>query len=342
MNRLMMNVGVAAIAAVAGSANAQCKSTTTAAGWEKDGACESATAKSGCESGWAQGEGAQATVSNVAWQGPKRDIVDTAVNAGQFTILAKALTEAGLLEALKGEGPFTVFAPTDEAFGKLPEGTVEMLLKPENKKLLVSILTYHVVPGKVTAEKVVKLDNAGTLNGQRVDIKTRDGKVSVDGANVIATDVMASNGVIHVIDTVIMPETKDIVGVASENGSFGTLIAAAKATGLVGALTGDGPITVFAPTDEAFAALPPGTVEMLLKPENKDKLRSILLYHVVSGRVYSDQAAKMKSAETLQGGSFKITPSGETLKIDSASVITADVEASNGVVHVIDSVIMPE
>ncbi len=348
MNRLMTTIGAATVAAMAGAAHAQCDSTKTA-GWEKDGSCSDSAMAAGCsdsaktaacESGW--GEGGQASVQSVAWEGPKMDIVDTAVGAGQFTILAKALTEAGLVDALKGEGPFTVFAPTDEAFGKLPEGTLEELLKPENKKKLISILTYHVVPGKVLAEDVVELEFAGTLNGQRVTIANKTDRVLIDNARVIATDVMASNGVIHVVDTVIMPETKNIVGVASEAGSFGTLIAAAKAAGLVEALTGDQPLTVFAPTDEAFAALPPGTVESLLKPENKDQLKSILLYHVVAGRVYSDQAAKLDSAKTLQGSSFDIKAWDDSLKVDGAKVLAADIEASNGVVHVIDRVILPE
>jgi len=134
------------------------------------------------------------------------DIVDTAVSAGSFTTLAAALDAAGLAETLKGEGPFTVFAPTDEAFAKLPEGTVETLLKPENREQLTAILTYHVVPGAVSAEQVVSLKEATTVNGQAVDIAVTGSAVTVDGANVVATDIMASNGVIHVIDTVILPE----------------------------------------------------------------------------------------------------------------------------------------
>ena len=133
------------------------------------------------------------------------DIVDTAVNAGDFQTLAAALEAAGLIETLKGDGPFTVFAPTDEAFGKLPEGTVESLLQPENVDQLVAVLTYHVVPGAVTAEQVVTLDQAATVNGQAVDISVGD-SVMVDNAKVIATDIMATNGVIHVIDSVILPK----------------------------------------------------------------------------------------------------------------------------------------
>ncbi len=133
------------------------------------------------------------------------DIVDTAISAGQFETLAAALKAADLVDTLKGEGPFTVFAPTDEAFAKLPEGTVANLLKPENRDQLVAILTYHVVPGSVPAADVVKLGSATTVNGANVEILVSDNGVQVDSANVIKTDIAASNGIIHVIDSVILP-----------------------------------------------------------------------------------------------------------------------------------------
>ncbi|HHF0509376.1 TPA: fasciclin domain-containing protein [Vibrio diabolicus] len=136
----------------------------------------------------------------------KADIVDVATENGSFNTLVAAVKAADLVDTLKGEGPFTVFAPTDDAFAKLPDGTVDMLLMPENKDKLVSILTYHVVPGKVMAADVVKLDKATTVQGQDVMIKTMGDKVMVNDANVMATDVKAKNGVIHVIDTVIMPK----------------------------------------------------------------------------------------------------------------------------------------
>ena len=134
-----------------------------------------------------------------------KDIVDTAVSAGQFKTLASALDAAGLVETLKGDGPFTVFAPTDEAFAKLPAGTLENLLKPENKDQLVAILTYHVVPGKVKAADVVKLNEAKTVNGKMVNIKVKGDTAMVNDAKVTKADIAASNGVIHVIDTVILP-----------------------------------------------------------------------------------------------------------------------------------------
>ena len=133
------------------------------------------------------------------------DIVDTAVAAGSFNTLAAALEAGGLVETLKGDGPYTVFAPTDEAFAKLPEGTLEMLLLPENKDKLVEILTYHVVAGKVTAVEVVTLQTATTANGSDVAIRVVDDTVFINDSRVVATDIGASNGVIHVVDTVILP-----------------------------------------------------------------------------------------------------------------------------------------
>ncbi len=138
--------------------------------------------------------------------GMKKDIVDVAAENGSFTTLVAAVQAAGLVDTLKGDGPFTVFAPTDDAFAKLPEGTVESLLQPENKDKLVALLTYHVVPGKVMAADVMGLDKATTVQGSDIMITKSDGKVMVDNATVVATDVKAKNGVIHVIDTVIMPK----------------------------------------------------------------------------------------------------------------------------------------
>ena len=139
-------------------------------------------------------------------QSATKDIVDTAVAAGSFTTLAKALQAADLVDTLKGNGPFTVFAPTDAAFAKLPAGTLEDLLKPANKAKLRSILTYHVVPGRVTAADVVKLTSAKAVSGDSIAIKANGGSVMVDGAQVVKTDIDASNGVIHVIDSVILPK----------------------------------------------------------------------------------------------------------------------------------------
>lgn len=138
----------------------------------------------------------------------EKDIVETAVAAGSFKTLAKALEAADLVSTLKGAGPFTVFAPTDDAFAKLPAGTVENLLKPENKDTLRRILTYHVVPGKVMASGVVKLKSAKAVSGDTITVAANGSDVTVDAARVVKTDIAASNGVIHVIDTVIIPKDK--------------------------------------------------------------------------------------------------------------------------------------
>jgi len=151
---------------------------------------------------------AAAASNTAALAAPTRDIVDTAVAAGSFTTLAKALEAAGLVETLKGAGPFTVFAPTDEAFAKLPPGTLDTLLKPENRAKLTRILTYHVVPGRVMAADVVKLHSATAVSGDTIAIATHGGGVMVDNAHVVKTDIVATNGVIHVIDAVILPSER--------------------------------------------------------------------------------------------------------------------------------------
>jgi uncharacterized surface protein with fasciclin (FAS1) repeats len=148
-------------------------------------------------------------LSTATYANPKpgsQDIVDTAVAAGSYKTLVAALKAAGLVDTLKGKGPFTVFAPTDDAFAKLPAGTVDELLKPENKQKLIAILTYHVVPGKVTAAQAMKVNSAKTVNGEALTISTQGGTVMINDATVTKADIMCSNGVIHVIDTVLMPK----------------------------------------------------------------------------------------------------------------------------------------
>ncbi len=270
-----------------------------------------------------------------------KDIVDTAVSAGQFNILVTAVKAAGLVDTLKGDGPFTVFAPTDDAFAKLPDGTVETLLKPENKKKLQSILTYHVVSGKVMAKDVVELSGAQTVNGQRASVTVDGGKVMINDANVVKTDIKTSNGVIHVIDSVILPSDKNIVETAVEAGSFNTLAAALKAADLVDALQGEGPFTVFAPTDEAFAKLPEGTVESLLKPENKEKLQTILKLHVVSGRAFSEDVLEKGKFNSLAEIPLKAKVEDGDAFVNGSKIVKTDINATNGVIHVIDSVILP-
>jgi len=271
-----------------------------------------------------------------------KNIVQTAVDAGSFGTLAKALTAAELIETLSGPGPFTVLAPTDDAFGNVDGHALRDLLKSENKKSLQGVLTYHVIAGRVSSAELLSGSTFRTVNGQLVKIALKDGRLRANDSSIVKADIEASNGVIHVIDKVLMPSTKNLAETASGAKSFKTLIAAAKAAGLVPALTGDAPLTIFAPTDEAFAKLPAGLVEKLLKPENKNALAAILKYHVVAGRVYGADAIKAGTAATLQGGSVKITLADGRLKVNDSGISKTDLDTSNGVIHVIDKVLVPE
>jgi len=277
-----------------------------------------------------------------------KDIVDTAIADGRFTTLVAAIQAAGLVDALKAEGPFTVFAPTDDAFAALPEGTLDSLLLPENKQQLTDILLYHVVEGKVMAADVTGLSAAPTLLGKDLAVKVDMGNVYINEAKVIITDIETSNGVIHVIDAVLLPPAEEaaapgtIVDIAVADGRFTTLVAAVQAAGLVETLSGEGPFTVFAPTDDAFAALPAGTLDSLLLPENKQQLTDILLYHVVSGKVMAADVVGLTSAPTVLGKDIAITvKDGSVYLNDTVKIIITDIEASNGVIHVIDAVLLP-
>jgi transforming growth factor-beta-induced protein len=267
-------------------------------------------------------------------------IVDIAVADGNFKTLVAALSAAGLDKTLAGDGPFTVFAPTDAAFAKLPAATVESLLKPENKAKLVQILTYHVVAGKVMAADVVKMTSADTVARLPVTIKVDMDKVMINNASVAKADIEASNGVIHVIDSVLLPPA-DIVDTAVADGRFKTLAAALTAAGLVDTLKGAGPFTVFAPTDDAFAKLPQGTLETLLKPENKQTLTDILTYHVAAGKMMAVDVVKQTLIDTVNGAPVKVKLDGSKVFINDAQVVITDIIAANGVIHVIDSVILP-
>jgi len=275
----------------------------------------------------------------------EQTIVDIAVADGRFETLVAALQAADLAETLAGDGPFTVFAPTDEAFGQLPEGTVESLL--EDIPALTDILLYHVVSGEVLAEQVVALEEAETLLGENVSIRVEDGNVYINDAMVVITDVMASNGVIHVIDSVLLPPSEEaepesmgsIVDIAVADGRFTTLVTALQAAGLAETLSGEGPFTVFAPTDDAFAKLPEGTVESLL--EDIPALTDILLYHVVSGEVFAEQVVGLNSAKALNEKFLEIEVKDGMVFVNDAQVVITDIQADNGVIHVIDSVLLP-
>ncbi len=282
-------------------------------------------------------------------------IVQIAAGDPHLSTLVTALKAAGLVETLNSPGPFTVFAPTNAAFNKLGKATITALLA--NKPKLTSILLYHVLSGRVSSKQAAKAGHATTLNGQDVVITLRHGEhegddgaqsgsdegesggLFINNARVVIRDVQASNGVIHVIDTVLMPPSKDIVATLASKPQFSTLVAAVKVAGLVETLKSAGPFTLFAPTNAAFAKLPKGTLAALL--QDPAKLRSILLYHALAGKVYSTDAKKLRSAVTINGARVRIRVDDGEILINQAEVIRADVLATNGVIHAIDAVLLP-
>ena len=288
-----------------------------------------------------------------------KDIVSNVVNAPNLSTLVTAVKAAGLVETLQGPGPFTVFGPNNDAFAALPAGTVETLLKPENKAKLVSILTYHVVPGKYAVEDLKDGQTLSTVQGEMLTVKKSNGKTFINDAEIETPDVYQSNGVAHVIKKVLlMPDSvavggaamfknKDIVSNVVNAPNLTTLVTAVKAAGLVDTLKGPGPFTVFGPDNNAFAKVDKATLESLLKPENKAKLASVLTYHVVSGNLLASSLKDGQILKTVQGGSLTIIKSGDKIMLKDenggmSTITQADVLQSNGVAHVIDSVLLPK
>ena len=269
-----------------------------------------------------------------------QDIPTNAKNTGVHDSLVAALSHAELVSALQADGPFTVFAPTDDAFAAAGIDLSTFDTEEENATL-VDILLYHVVSGEVTASAVTDGMNAEALNGDDLSFTVTDGVVMVNDATVTSADVMASNGVIHVIDKVLMPpaDLGDIPTVAQGTGIHTSLVAAVTQADLVATLQGDGPFTVFAPTDDAFAAAGID-LEALDTDEGKAALTDILLYHVVAGEVPSSAVTDGLVAAAVNGDDLSFTV-GDSVMVNDATVVLADVPASNGVIHVIDKVLMP-
>lgn len=261
-------------------------------------------------------------------------IIGVATQAGDFTTLLAAVDAAGLTETLQGPGPFTVFAPTDEAFAKLPAGTVDALLA--DIPTLTDILLYHVVSGAVSGSEVADLSLVTTLNG--VDVKvTTDGGVFINDAEVTVTDIETSNGMIHVIDTVLIPPSS-ITAIAAADPNFSTLVTALQAADLDVTLSTGGPYTVFAPTNAAFDKLPPGTLDALLN--DIPRLTDVLLYHVHDGRLPAADVLASSSVSTLLMTDAAVANDGGPT-IGGAAIVATDIPARNGLIHVLDDVMLP-
>ncbi|MEM6630225.1 MAG: fasciclin domain-containing protein [Bacteroidota bacterium] len=273
-------------------------------------------------------------------------VVDIVVGSEVHTVLETAVIEAGLVETLSGEGPFTIFAPTDSAFAALPEGLLDTLLAdPEGE--LTNILLYHVLGAAVVSDSLSDGQMVTTLQGSDVTVTIDSSGVFINDAMVTLVDLQADNGVVHVIDAVLVPPVDTMVVVDSSvvdiivGSEIHTVLETAVIeAGLVETLSGEGPFTVFAPTDSAFAALPEGLLDTLLL-DPTGELTNILLYHVLGATVVSDSLSDGQTAMTLQGTDVTVTIDSSGVFINDAMVILADLLADNGVVHVIDAVLVP-
>jgi transforming growth factor-beta-induced protein len=269
----------------------------------------------------------------------EKSVPQNLIDAGNFTTLVAAVQAAGLLDTLLGPGPYTLFAPNDDAFAKLPDGTVAALLN--DIPTLSNILLYHVVWGAEVMAADVSTNPVVMANGGVASLSIEDG-VTIDDANIIEVDWMGTNGIIHVIDEVIMPGDapgdQTIVENLVAQGNFTTLVAAVQAADLVDTLNSAGPFTLFAPTDAAFAKLPEGTVAALL--DDIPTLTDILLYHVISGAKVESSMVTAGDVTMANGDPATLATEGG-VKINDANVFGVDWQSSNGVIHIIDTVIMP-
>eukprot|EP00571_Detonula_confervacea_P012369 CAMPEP_0172302678 /NCGR_PEP_ID=MMETSP1058-20130122/4338_1 /TAXON_ID=83371 /ORGANISM="Detonula confervacea, Strain CCMP 353" /LENGTH=613 /DNA_ID=CAMNT_0013013237 /DNA_START=173 /DNA_END=2011 /DNA_ORIENTATION=+ len=275
-----------------------------------------------------------------------RSIYDIAAGSeDNFSTLATAVGLAGFTETLSSDGTYTVFAPLNSAFDKLDDNLLTKLLDSVWQPQLQDLLQYHTLGSVVRSSDLVDGMAVATLNGEDITINLDPARVNGNSYILIddeLVDVEASNGIIHGIDTILIPTSvsSTIVDIASGNEDFSTLVEAVTAAGLGDALSGDGPMTVFAPTNEAFAALPAGTLDNLLLPENKDALAKILTYHIVAANAHSSSLAS-GDVKTLNGESVALGVSDAGVMVNGANVIRPDIIASNGIIHVIDKVLLP-
>lgn len=267
------------------------------------------------------------------------NIVETALENENFSILAQAIQDAGLTVALEGEGPFTVFAPTNSAFEALPSGTLESLTNEQ----LVQILQFHVVEGRIASTDLAVTQDVATLSGEELLVQFESGTVTINGiSNVTQANVETSNGIIHAINTVLLPQgirEANIVDQADAAGTFTTLISALESTNLTTTLKYNGDFTVFAPTDDAFNALPTG----LLASLTVEQLTEILTYHVLSGEVFSNDLDAQQAPTTLFGEEVFVTSGTQGVFVNGSSeVATADIDVTNGVIHAVNKVLLPD
>ncbi|HEY6559077.1 MAG TPA: fasciclin domain-containing protein [Polyangiaceae bacterium] len=271
-----------------------------------------------------------------------QDIVTIASGNPDFESLVAAVQKANLVDTLKGPGPFTVFAPTDAAFAALLE-SLDVTFDELTAEQLAPILTYHVVADEVTASEVTSLNSAKTVNGADFRIRVEGGKVVLSAGNgdinVTTTDIEASNGVIHVIDKVMLPP--DNIPTVAQAAGFTSLVAALQKAGLADDLAGAGPFTVFAPTNAAFSTALQ-SLGVTLETIDVNTLSSVLRYHVVPTKAYSEAVVGLNSVTTLLGADVSIAVTGANVRLNGSTNVTqTNVLANNGVIHVVDRVLLP-
>lgn len=274
------------------------------------------------------------------------NIVELAESVPDLSILVKLVVAANLTSTLESPGPFTVFAPTNEAFESLGSETLERLLDPKNKDELVKVLTYHVVGASVHSKDLKNDESVPTVEGSNVTVHIHGSEVFINDAKVAKADVDADNGVVHIVEKVLVPPAapteKNIVQLAEEVPELSILVKLIEAADLVDTLSGTGPFTVFAPLNNAFERdVGKEELEELLKPENKAELTKILTYHVAAGSVHSKDLKNHERIKTVEGDDVTAYIVHEHVFINHARVVKADNDATNGVVHVTEGVLIP-
>jgi uncharacterized surface protein with fasciclin (FAS1) repeats len=309
-----------------------------------------------------------------SFSGMAKDPAATAAsNNPVLSTTVAAVKAAGLVDTLNGPGPYTIFAPSNDAFAKIDKATLDTLLADPTGDL-TKILTYHVVPGKFDADALVKAGTEKTVNGAEVKITKSGDTVKINDSSVVCGNIQTANATVYIIDSVMMPPAggstaaattypanfgpgcaavptsgsgsfsgmaKDPAATAaSNNPALSTLVSTVKAAGLVDTLNGPGPYTIFAPSNDAFAKIDKATIDKLLADPSGD-LTKILTYHVVPGKLDAAALVKAGTEKTVQGGSVKITTDGDTIKVNDAKVVCGNVETANATVYILDSVLMP-
>ncbi len=298
---------------------------------------------------------AVAQESEFTWSHSLRnaDLFDTVKSTSGHELFVKAVETSGLESQLRSQGPYTLFVPTDEALSRYAQDKGINLNHPQNQQQLADILRYHIVPGYLAGTDLYVVPAATTLQGDPVSLSVKDGHAYANGARVIGENLSASNGYIHVIDGVLSPgdgsyaekaprpAPQTLLETASNEGSYNTFVKAVKAAGFQDKLQ-SGQYTVFAPTDQAFAKLPKGTVESLLKPENRHQLQHLVNSHIVPGRVVQEDLAIEGKARAASGETLHVTEYGRTFKVEQAKVVQANTAPVNGVLYGVDSVVLTD